>query len=306
MPGKNSKANARFFYDIRKKEKDDKMTTPTTVNVQTEEETKNHRGWWIAIAVLVVLGLLIGSFFVGRGNKVTTTLVVTPTVNEVAQLQSTIASLLQQNPTEAPTAAPTEALTAAPTEPPVVATEAPAPVAVSCNTPSIKAGLNAADIEFGEYLDTNLGKRMTFTSRKVIVPAKAWNDPLTESELKSVENTWLFMQVCIPEGTTGRIFASGFEQGVNRFENGVLLTLNSGIYEFRMRNGEVVIWYPGQESFSSKDLVRIVEQIKVGNFDIKSPLAFFGVTTDLLPSIPDALVKERNVQIIPFPEPSAQ
>jgi hypothetical protein len=112
------------------------------------------------------------------------------------------------------------------------------------------------------------------------------------------------MQVCVPEGISGRVFAGGFEQGVNRYENGILLTLKPGVYEFKIRNGEVVIWYPDQNSFAAKDLTRIIEQIKVGNFDIKGALAFFGVTTDILPQIPAELVKERNVQIVPFPDPT--
>lgn len=196
--------------------------------------------------------------------------------------------------------------TPAPTQVIVESTPIPTEIAspVSCDTPSIMAGLNAANTEMGEYLDTNLGERMTFTSRRLLVPEKQWNDPLTATELNTVEETWQFMQVCIPDGMSGRVFAGGFVQGVNRYENGVLMTLNPGLYEFKMRNGEVVIWYPNQQSFADDDLVRIIEQIKVGNFDIKAPLAFFGVTTDLLPQIPSQLVKDRNVQIVSFPTKS--
>lgn len=186
---------------------------------------------------------------------------------------------------------------------PTATAEAPALVAVSCDTPSIKAGLTAADVEFGEYLDTNLGRRMTFTSRRLIVPAKAWNEVLTADELLAVETTWQSVRVCIPEGTFGRIFAGGFEQGTNRYENGVLMTLNPGLYEFKMRNGEVVIWYPNQENFANSDLIRIGTQIIHGNFDIHAQLAFFATTADLLPQMPADLVKQNNVQIVPFPEP---
>lgn len=200
--------------------------------------------------------------------------------------------------------APTNTPVSQTTVPEVVATAIPMPV--SCTTPSIKAGLNAAETEFGEYLDTNLGERMTFTSRRPLVPDKKWNDPLTPEELKTVEETWQFMQVCIPDGTTGVIFAGGFEQGVNRYETGALLSLTPGLYEFKMRNGEVTIWYPGQETFVSKDLERIVLQIRTGNFDIKSPLAFLAATADLFAKVPQDLVKERNVQIAPAPDPVVQ
>lgn len=188
----------------------------------------------------------------------------------------------------------------------VVPPAAPAPVPVICTTPSIIASavLDGKTLTTtGLFLDTNLGKRMTFTSRSLLVPEKAWNDPLTAEELKTVEETWQFMQVCIPDGLFGRIFAGGFEQGINRYENGVLITLQPGVYEFKLRNGEIVLWYPQQEEFASKDLERIVEQIKFGNFDIHSELAFFGVTADILPKLDQALVKERNVQLVVAPDP---
>ncbi|MFA6007116.1 MAG: hypothetical protein WC784_00510 [Candidatus Shapirobacteria bacterium] len=228
------------------------------------------------------------------GEKTATTMPV------ATQTQIVVIATLPATETPAPTA------TLAPTEAP---TATMAPVAISCDTPSIQAlvTLNGKSISAtGEFLDTVLGKRMTYTSRSLLVPEKEWNVELTSTELKTVEETWQNISVCIPEGMFGRIFAGGFEQGVNRYETGVLMTLKSGVYEFNLRNGEVVLWYPQQNEFAAKDLVRIVEQIKVGNFDIKSPLAFFGVTTDLLPSIPAELVKERNVQIIPFAEPLAQ
>ena len=264
----------------------------------------------LAIAVIVSL-LLSGCGAAGEYSPEEWHATETAQAREAA-IDQLIANADQATPaaTEAP--APTEALTEAPATADVpAATEAPisteVPVvkvstAVSCDTPSIQSSIDGLSAnEYGEYLDTVLGERMTFTSRKVIVPAKAWNDPLTADELRSVETTWLQMQVCIPDGMIGRIFAFAFEQGSKQYKNGVLMTLNPGLYEFKMRNGEVVIWYPDQESFASDDLVRIIEQIKVGNFDIKAPLAFFGVTTDLLPQIPSQLVKDRNVQIVSFP-----
>ncbi len=202
---------------------------------------------------------------------------------------------------------PTAVVPVNPTEAPVVVAEPtaiPMPVPVTCDTPFILASLDGQSFsEEGEYLDTVLGERMTFTNRKIVVPAKAWNDPLSDIELKAVETTWVSVQVCVPEGMTGTVFSGGFEQKLNRNENGVLMSLKAGLYEFKIRNGEIVLWYPGNGDFAAKDLTRIVEQIKVGNFDIKSPLDFFGVTTDILPQIPAELVKERNVQIVSAPDP---
>lgn len=210
------------------------------------------------------------------------------------------------NATAAPAPVPTEAPVVS-TEVPVVVVEPtpiPMPVAVTCDTPSIKASKDGVTFqEFGEYLNTELGERMTFTNRKVIVPTKAWNEKLTDLELKDVEVTWLFMQVCIPQGTYGRLFAGGYEQKLYHYDNGVYMTLKPGYYEFKMRNGEFIVWYPGQESPARKDVDRVVDQILHGNFDIHGELAYFGTTTDLLPVIPTDLVKTKNVQIVPAPEP---
>jgi len=206
-------------------------------------------------------------------------------------------------PTEVP---PTEVPTEVPTP---VPTEVPEPVAVTCDTPSIQAEVTLDGKQLsasGEYLDTTLGKRMTYTSRQLVVPTKAWNETLSAEELLAVETTWQKVKVCVPEGLTAVIFTGGFEQGIDRYETGALLSLQPGLYEFNMRNGEIVIWYPEQEKYVQDDLDRIIQQIRVGNFDIKSPLAFFAATTDLFSKIPQDLVKERNVQIAAFLEPAVK
>jgi len=251
---------------------------------------------FVPAILFVMLSIMLSACSAGLVSQPTS---VPEVVESTPVPQESTPTFVATNTLE-PTLAPTEV---APTQP-AATEEAPViPVAVSCDTPSIKAGLTAADVEFGEYLDTNLGRRMTFTSRRLIVPAKAWNEVLTADELLAVETTWQSVRVCIPEGTFGRIFAGGFEQGTNRYENGVLMTLNPGLYEFKMRNGEVVIWYPDQENFANSDLIRIGTQIIHGNFDIHAQLAFFATTADLLPQMPADLVKQNNVQIVPFPEP---
>jgi len=261
------------------------------------EETNPHNRhfpWWGFILIglsILVFGVLV---FRPQATQKVALIPLNPTSENAAPTEE---------PPAEPTPAPTEMPTEAPTEP-VATTEAPAPAAISCDTPSIKAGLNAADIEYGEYLDTVLGKRMTFTSRRLLVPNKAWNDPLTSGELKTVEETWQYLQVCIPDEMFGRIFASGFEQGTTRYESGVLMTLEPGMYEFNLLNGEIVLWYPEQDKFEQNDLVRIFDQIRNGNFDIHSELAFFATTTDLLPKIPADLVQKNNVQIVPSLNPT--
>ncbi len=215
-----------------------------------------------------------------------------------------------ENPTESVTEVATEVAatetpvvetTEVPTE--VVATEAPLadviiPLtgATPCDTPSIMASLDGINFqEMGLYLNTELGERMTYTSRSFLIPEKEWNVALTSEELKTVEETWQFVQVCVPDTTFARIFSGGFEQKLTHQDKGVLITLQPGYYEFKLRNGEIVLWYPNQDSFADEDLTRIIEQIKSGNFDIKSELMLFGVTLDLVEKIPP----DFNVQTIP-------
>jgi len=213
------------------------------------------------------------------------------------------------DPTEAPVVVdPTETpVVVDPTEAPVVVepTQAPPiPVNVTCDTPFIDASLDGSTYKaMGIFLDTILGKRMTYTSRSLLIPEKEWNVELTSTELKTVEETWQTISVCVPEGMYGRIFAGGYEQKIQRYENGALLSLKPGLYEFNLRNAEIVIWYPQQDSFSASDLERIIDQIKYGNFDIKGELALFGVTSDMFSKIPNDLVKQNNVQIVPYPDP---
>lgn len=191
--------------------------------------------------------------------------------------------------------------------PTITLAASPTPADLQIKTAAISSSLDGKTFSNqGEYLDTNLGKRMTFTNRKVVIPAKAWNDPLTKQELKLVETTWISMQVDIPCGMTGVVFAGGLKQGTDIYENGLLINLNPGRYEFDLRNGEIVLWYADQEDHKVKDFDRIIKQIRNGNFDIKSNLDFLGVTADLFPRVPDDLVKKNNVQIIPDLQPTTK
>jgi len=276
-----------------------KETFPQKEGKMNASFFQNRNTRWIPAILLVIvlcIGLTVAAFIWNPFGFQVTRSLTTPPPAAVEEPESLLPTPVVE-PTEIPVV---------PTEIPVIEpTLIPAQIAVVCTTPSIKASLDGQTwTEQGEFLDTVLGKRMTFTNRKVVVPSKAWNDPLTPDELKLVEQTWVKIQICVVEGQNATLFAGGYEQGLNRFENGILLSLKPGLYEFNLRNGEAVIWYPGQETFSQKDLERIFDQIRVGNFDIKGELAFFGVTTDLLPKIPQDLVELRNVQIVPSVDPS--
>jgi len=254
------------------------------------------------IFILIVLTsvLLVGCNAIKDENPtavVEPTAVIDTQATQIALLETKIAKLEK---TPEPTIVPTKT--------PIIVTEpanTPLPITAACDTPSIKASVDGDEnwTEMGLFLDTTLGKRMTYTSRSFLVPEKEWNVALTVEELITVEETWQTISICVPDGTTGIIFTGGFEQGVNRFETGALLSLSPGLYEFQIRNGEIVIWYPDQDDFKNNDLQRIVEQIRTGNFDIKSQLSFFAATTDLMNKLPNDLIHERNVQIANYPEP---
>lgn len=201
-----------------------------------------------------------------------------------ATTQSTATQQTQQQQQQVQPTAP-----AATTKVPVIPT-----------TPGIYAAKDGVTYQNqGEYLDTELGKRITFTCRKVVVPNKAYNAKLTSDELKLIETTWLNVKLDVPNGTTAVIFAGGLEQGLNRYENGVLLSVGPGHYELNLRNGEIVLWYPNQDAYKDKDFNRIVTQIRNGNFDIeKGELALTNASSDLLSKLPTDLVQKHKITAV--------
>lgn len=263
---------------------DNVKTTETTV-----VEEKRSFPWGI-LAVLIALLLAIMFCNLTATGKTLWNGLVAPKSN-----QSSVAVMPATNNNVAPEVASVPKVE--------VAANAPAPaspviVASAPVSPSVEGRYNGT-VQQGEDLDTVLGKRITFTNRKIVVPHKAWNEVLTTEELKQVETQWVDYKLTIPEGMTGRIFAGGLRQGTNSYNNGILMSLAPGTYEFSLRNGEIVLWYPNQDQNSSNDLDRIITQIRNGNFDIHSELAFFATTADLLPKIPADLVQKNKVEIVP-------
>lgn len=278
---------------------------------QRQEEENSEKNWnWLPLilAAVLLIGLILWH----------------PWTTSKAALTAVPTKALTAAPTKAPVVQPTKApVVAQPTQAPVLTTKAPAlvipteaptktsvviatktPIVVILPTnPSLEGKLGTVTQQ-GEDLDTILGKRITFTCRKIVVRTKFWNEVLSPEELKSVETTWVDFTISVPEGMFARIFAGGIRQGTNTYNEGVLMNLKPGTYEFSLRNGEIVLWYPEQDKFEQNDLVRIFDQIRNGNFDIHSELAFFATTTDLLPKIPADLVQKNNVQIIPSLNPT--
>jgi len=128
---------------------------------------------------------------------------------------------------------------------------------------------------FGIYFDraNPIGERITYTNRNLLVPDKAWNDPLTQVELRLVETTWVPIEVDLPQGASLVIFAGGLKQdGKIISNNGIYLdTKTAGFYRnLEIRNGEAVIWFNDQNK--AADWERIKTQVQNGNFDIRHDL----------------------------------
>ncbi len=183
----------------------------------------------------------------------------------------------------------------------VVSTPVPS-TTVPCDTIEVSTDGGKSWTNSGEDIATeatlDLGDRTTWTSRRTVIPSKAWNVALTADELKQVEQTWLDVRAnaCTTDMT---VFAGGFQMGSVKFNGGVLFAFR-GSREFKVRNGEVVLWH--DIAHRDKDLGRIVDQIKKGNFDIKGPLAL-AVADGLkdIKVVADFLAARPNVKIVILP-----
>ncbi|MDD3999005.1 MAG: hypothetical protein PHR98_02805 [Candidatus Shapirobacteria bacterium] len=322
------KSNARRGFKEREeiRRKNASQWQPEFSNTQKEGEMNEN---WKSITIVglvcltvLCLGACIISSYAGNIFSRPATVTKAPT----AEVPVVNEPVVNEPVIEAPVVVATEALVVETTEEPVVETTEESVVetteeAVSTETPVIPTEASVVVIlptnpsiegkldtitQQGENLDTILGKRITFTCRKIVVPNKVWNENLTAEELKAIETTWVSYKLNVPEGFFARVFAGGIRQGTTLYNEGILMTLKPGSYEFDLRNGEIVLWYPEQDKFEQNDLVRIFDQIRNGNFDIHSELAFFATTTDLLPKIPADLVQKNNVQIVPSLDPTTK
>jgi hypothetical protein len=176
-----------------------------------------------------------------------------------------------------------------------VATEAS-----DCESIQFSADGGKTWIDSGLLLETestlDIGKRVTWTNRSTLVPNKAYNEELSPTELKTVQNTWLKVRYNACE-TKAILFAHGTKIDTLAFNNGVLFQLPSGQHEINVLNGELILWF--DQTHQNKDISgRIVDQIRHGNFDIKSKLAF-AVTDSLKDILPSDLL--AGVQIVLLP-----
>jgi len=263
---------------------------------QQQENKTNSTNWnwsWLPWA-------LLGLFVIGMLLWHPWTVPTAPTATETPVVSSTEAPII-------PTAAPTEPVA---TEAPVIATETPTEVPivnqtdvmVPCESIQVSTDNGLTWIDSGLSLETeatfDIGKRVTWTNRSTLVPNKAYNEKLSPAELKTVENTWLDVRfnACNTEAV---VFAHGFEMNKTVFDGGVLFSFK-GEQTIRVKNGEIVLWYDTQHR--DKDLGRIVDEIKIGNFDIHGPLAFsFADRLKDVKVIADFLATHPEAKIVILP-----
>lgn len=191
-----------------------------------------------------------------------------------------------------PTLAPTEVVaTPAPTEAPVVA-------AIPCETIMVSKDSGNTWVSAGLALDTesvyDIGNRVTWTSRSSLVD-KAPDVALTDAELKLVEQTWLMVRYNACQ-TQPVLFTGGVKIDTLKFDKGALFLLPLGQHEISVRNGELVLWYDTQHQ--DKDLLRIIKEIRNGNFDISSRLGL-AVTDSLKDKLPSDILDGVQIVLLP-------
>jgi len=201
-------------------------------------------------------------------------------------------------PTKAPVVVEPTPAPVIPTEDPVVEPTQASVTPVSCETIEVSKDGGNTWTSAGLALETesvyDIGNRVTWTSRSFLVD-KAPDVELTDAELKIVENTWLKVRLnaC---NTNVVVFTHGIKIDDLKFDKGALFDLGDGYQEFDIRNGEVILWFDIQHQ--DKDLLRIVKEIRNGNFDIKSRLGL-AVTDSLKDKLPEDILVGVQIVLLP-------
>lgn len=138
------------------------------------------------------------------------------------------------------------------------------------------------------------GHRIWFTCATALFPAAPYDYEYTDSDWKKIEDTWISVQVLVPEGTIARVWAYAWRQNGENYSGGYLMELDPGYYEFAIKNGEIQNW-PISDSFCEVDLGRIFDQKRSGNANVENTLAFTGITSNLEDRVPTDLTYSKVV-----------
>ena len=157
----------------------------------------------------------------------------------------------------------------------------------------IKFSVDDKEWKSANELIGDYGHRVAFQCSSALFPNASWNYVFTQPDWKTIEKTWIKVQVLVPEGTISRLWVYAWKQS-NTYEGGYLMELDPGYYEFSVKNGEAQNW-PQAEPYSGIDLARIFQQKRDGNVNVKNPLAFTGITANLVDRIPNDLVYDKIV-----------
>jgi len=146
-------------------------------------------------------------------------------------------------------------------------------------------------------LTGDYGHRVAMTCAQALFPNAAWDYKYSGDDWKKIENTWINVQVSVPNGAIARVWCYSWKQGTQVKDGGYLMELGQGSYEFSIKNGEIQNWNP-DDSYFSIDLNRIFTQKREGNVNVEHELAFTGITANLKDKVPSDL-KYNEVTVGP-------
>lgn len=146
---------------------------------------------------------------------------------------------------------------------------------------------------------TSYNNRITITCGEVLFPETTVGN-YTEEQLDEIASKWVEFKI-VPNGMLPLVFAGGAKwttsSGRHEENKGYLGYIGGKDQTIWLRGGELVLW--GSLDDMHKDIVnRIVPQIKKGNLDIPSPLAFEACSPEVAGYIPYELLVSNKVRVI--------
>lgn len=145
-----------------------------------------------------------------------------------------------------------------------------------------------------EEWDDDYGNRIWFSCAKALFPKSTWNTEFSDAQKKKFETTWIKVRVLVPDGTFSRVYCHDWKQSGTTYENGFVMELDPGFYEFVIKNGEIQNWEIGAGG-AAVDLDRIWENIRNGNINHERQLDLAGITINLASELPTDLNADTTV-----------
>ncbi len=137
-------------------------------------------------------------------------------------------------------------------------------------------------------LNDDYGHRIWFTCSEALYPESNWDTHFTDKQNTKIDSTWIKVRVFVPDGTFSRVYCHDWKQSGETHENGFVMELDSGLYEFTIKNGEIQNWEVGANG-AAVDLDRIWQQVQNGNKNHEHQLDLAGITKNLSSELPTEL-----------------